>query len=759
MERIALPERTGDVFHAFIPDIEIGTRYGLRAQGPFDPASGHRFNPAKLLIDPYARAIDRRIVFDPVMWGGDAAPEERDSGPSVAKGIVAAQPVPVSSLRFAAPWAGMIVYELHVRGFTLTHSAIPEPIRGTCAGLAHPAAIAHLTRLGVTTVELMPVVAAVEEPRLAALSLTNYWRYNPIAWLAPEPYLAPGGIDELAACVAALHAAGIEVIQDIVLNHSGEGDEHGPTLSLRGLDNATYYRASRGGPSAYANDTGCGNTLALDRPPALRLALDSLRHFALAAGVDGFRFDLGTTLGRLADGFDPAAPLFQAIAQDPVLRERKMIVEPWDVGPDGYRLGAFPASWGEWNDRCRDAIRRFWQGAPGTAGELATRLSGSSDIFAGRSRPPSRSVNFVTAHDGFTLMDVVSYHAKHNDANGEGNRDGRVVNDSWNHGVEGATPDPTINAARGRDMRSLLATLLVARGTPMLSMGDELGRTQRGNNNAYAQDNASTWVDWAHADDALIDFVGALCAFRRAHPALNGDRWLTGEAVDGTGIPDVVWRRHDGQPMTKTDWEQPDLHVLVSALYTPASDMNDADRIVVALNGGPTAVDICLPNPRTGFCWRRTVDTALLTGCAAPSTVRVADATLAAPRSVVVVVEEPLRIGIARRAADEPNAFADLVAAAGILPEWVDVQGNRHRGGRRHAARAARRDGAPRELGRRRPRTAAYARSGTSVRTAARNDRRAAWRCDRCRDHAKGSRDAQGAVPANPLRGRRGRKI
>ena len=519
------------------------------------------------------------------------------------------------------------------------------------------------------------MVAAVEERHLAALSLTNYWRYNPVAWHAPDPLLAPGGIDELAHCVAALHAAGIEVIQDIVLNHSGEGDELGPTLSLRGLDNATYYRLdSEGGD--YVDDTGCGNTLALDRPAVLRLALDSLRHFATAAGVDGFRFDLGTTLGRRAGGFDPAAPFFEAIARDPVLRNRKLIVEPWDVGPHGYRLGAFPENWGEWNDRCRDTIRRFWLGAHGTLGELATRLSGSPDVFAAKARRPSRSVNFVTAHDGFTLADLVSYEAKHNEANGEGNRDGIAVNHSWNHGVEGATDDPVVANARKRDMRNLLATLLVARGTPMLSMGDELGRTQHGNNNAYSQDNALSWIDWSHADDALIDFVAALCSLRRGHPALHEDRWLTGEAVDGAGIADVEWRRADGHAMTPEDWHRPDGHVLVAAFHATTTNAGDGERIVIALNAGVAAVDVHLPHSRKGFGWRGFVDTASTTGRPLASSGLMGDTISVAARSVMILAEERTRVGIVRPWAGD--AFAELAAAAGITPEWTDVLGVSH---------------------------------------------------------------------------------
>ena len=478
IERIALPERTGDVWHGFIADVSEGERYGLRAHGPYDPRQGHRFNPAKLLVDPYVRALDRRFAFDPAMVGGGddlATRDDTDSAPFVPKGIVTRFVKPAAARRPRVPWANTVVYELNVRGFTQSHPHVPKALRGTVAGLAHPAALAHLTRLGITTVELMPIAAWVGERHLAGLGLANYWGYNPVAPFAPDHRLAPGGIDEVRGTVAALHAAGIETILDVVLNHTGEGDARGPTLSLRGLDNATYYRTFADDRARYVDDTGCGNTVALDRPAALRLALDTLRYYAEVAGVDGFRFDLATTLGRRADGFDAAAPLLQAIEQDPVLRELKLIAEPWDVGSGGYRLGAFAPGWGEWNDRYRDAARRFWRGDPGRVGELATRLAGSADVFAARFRRPSRSINFVAAHDGFTLADVVSYATKHNEANGEGNRDGSDVNHSWNHGVEGPTNDAAIVAARRRDVRNLLTTLLCSRGTPMLGDGRRAG--------------------------------------------------------------------------------------------------------------------------------------------------------------------------------------------------------------------------------------------------------------------------------------------
>jgi len=680
-ERIALPERTGDVFHGFVPGIAAGDRYGLRARGPYDVRGGHRFNPAKLLVDPHARALDRRFVLHRAMLGAnpdDATRDDTDSAPFVPKGIVTPLPAAAAARRPRVPWAQTILYELHVRGFTRTHPGIPDALRGTCAGLAHPASLAHLTRLGITTVELMPIAAAIDERHIADQGLTNYWGYNPVALFVPDPRLAPGGIDELRECVAALQAAGIEVILDVVINHTGEGDARGPTLSLRGLDNATYYRIPADDRARYVDDSGCGNTLALDRAPVLRLAMDVLRHYAAAAGVDGFRFDLATTLGRRDDGFDPAAPLLQAIAQDPLLRDLKLIAEPWDVGPGGHRLGAFPARWGEWNDRYRDTVRRYWRGDPGLAGELATRFAGSADVFAARSRPPSRSVNFVTAHDGFTLADLVAFAAKRNEANGEGNRDGSDANFSWNHGVEGPTSDAGVRERRGRDVRNLLATLLLSRGTPMLAMGDELGRTQRGNNNAYAQDNALTWIDWEGADDDLVDFVAALADLRRSHPALRADRWLAGAPTDASGIADVEWRHPDGRAMGGGDWSNADGRCLVAILYASASDDAGTDRVAVALNAGDDPVTVRWPDARDGRAWRRRIDTSSFPARPDGTPAAVDESGTLAPRSVVVLVEE---VGAApghRRSGVEPGVLERLAAAAGIAREWWDMAGGRH---------------------------------------------------------------------------------
>jgi glycogen operon protein len=679
LERIALPERTGDVFHGHVAGIEAGMRYGLRAHGPYDPASGHRFNPSKLLVDPYATALDRRFALHPSLFGelpDGTARNDADSAPSVPKAIVAAPWTGRESRAPRVPWGHTVLYELHVRGFTKTHPDVPGEIRGTCAALAHPACVGHLARLGVTTVELMPVASWVDERHLGPLGLANYWGYNPVGLMVPDPGLAPGGMAELAACVAALHEAGIEVLLDVVLNHTGEGDERGPTLSLRGLDNATYYRTLPGDGARYANDACCGNTLALERAPVLRLAMDALRHYALAAGVDGFRFDLATTLARHGHGFDPAAPFLQALAQDPVLRDLKLVAEPWDLGHGGHRLGAFPAGWGEWNDRYRDAVRRFWRGDGAMTGELATRLAGSADVFAGRSRPPSRSVNFVCAHDGFTLADLVAYRHKHNEANGEGNRDGTDANHSWNHGVEGPSEDAEVSSARRRDARSLLATLFLSRGTPMLSMGDELGRTQQGNNNAYAQDNRLAWVDWAGADGDLARFVATLAGLRRGHRALRADRWLTGEPVDTSGIPDVEWRHADGRAMTAPDWEHPHGRALVAALYAPGEDGEPPDRVAFALNAGTHAATIRWPDARDGFRWRRVVDTAMPDGTPASAAVPERDAV--APRSLVVLVEEAQPPSAGRGTGVERPVLDRLAQAAGIAPAWQDVTGKEH---------------------------------------------------------------------------------
>jgi glycogen operon protein len=652
--RVPLAARAGDVHHGVIPGLAAGTRYGLRAHGPWSPAEGHRYNAAKLLVDPYATRLDRPFACVPALLGQhpDGTRDERDSARVLPKAIVEQPDRSTMEATVAARRARRIAaehtvtYELHVKGFTARHPGVPAALRGTCAGLAHPAAIDHLRRLGVTTVELMPLAAAIDEPHLARAGLTNYWRYSATAWLAPDPILAPGGMAEVRAMVDALHAAGLEVLLDVVFNHTGEGDANGPVVNLRGLDNAMYYQLIPGHRDRYVNDTGCGNTVALDRPTPMRLALDALRHWALAAGVDGFRYDLATTLGRRADGFDAEAPLLAAIQQDPLLRELRHVAEPWDVGPGGHRLGSFAPGWGEWNDAYRDAVRTFWRGAGEGIGELATRVVGSPDLFRGRHRAPSDSVNFVTAHDGFTLADLVSYVHKRNAPNGEGNRDGTDDNRSWNHGVEGPSDDPSIRDARQRDVRALLATLLCSRGTPMLLMGDELGRTQAGNNNAYAQDNATTWVDWDAADEALIRFTAGAIAVRQAHQAIHADIWLTRETVRD-GLPDVDWRRPDGAPMEQHDWTEGQVRTLT--LVLTADDAHSADRVLLAFHPGLSPTVVHLPEPRSGHRWRLVLESATgLADPASPTLVETSTLTLA-PRSVTLLAETS-RPGVAATA-------------------------------------------------------------------------------------------------------------
>jgi glycogen operon protein len=598
--RIRLPARTGSVFHGRIDGVRLGDRYGLRALGPWDPERGHRFNGAKLLMDPLAVAVDRPFVLHPDLFDG-LAPNPADSAHAMPKAIVSAPPPPPAG-RPAFSYRGQVIYELHVRGFTRLHPEVPEAIRGTFAALAHPAVLDHLRRLGVTAVELMPSAAWIDERHLPPLGLTNYWGYNGVALLAPEPRLAPGGWPEVRGAVAALQRAGIAVLLDVVLNHTGEGDEFGPTLSLRGLDNASYYRLLPDDPSRYINDTGTGHTLALDRPAVLRLGMETLRTWVTRGGIDGFRFDLATILARRPEGFDPGAPLLAAIDQDPVLRERALIAEPWDIGPGGYQVGGFPDGWGEWNDRFRDTTRRFWRGDGGLIGEMATRFAGSADIFAARYRPLSRGVNFVTAHDGFSLADLVAYERKQNAANGEQNRDGTDENHSWNNGAEGATADPAVLGRRRADARALLATLLLARGTPMLSMGDECGRTQQGNNNAYAQDNAISWLDWTAIDHDLAAFTARLVALRRTTPALQAEAALTGEAAGGALLPDVAWLAADGRAMSPSDWEDPTNRLLILDLFERGS------RALVALNAAGAGRRIVVPEPQRGRRWTLALD-------------------------------------------------------------------------------------------------------------------------------------------------------
>lgn len=584
VERLELkPE--GDGVHAlFVPGVKAGAKYGLRADGRYAPEHGLWFDPDKLVIDPYAVEIDRPYLYD----AGLAAPRGTggDTAPLVPKAVVAA---PSKPLKSATPvfTPGGLIYELSVRAFSMLHPDIPESDRGTIRALAHPAVIEHLNKLGVSAVELMPVTAWIDERHLGPLGLTNAWGYNPVTFMALDPRLAPGGLADLRQTVATLREAGIGVILDLVFNHTGESDEQGPTLSLRGLDNQAYYRQRDG---RLVNDTGTGNTVACEHPAVQELILDSLRHFVSQTGVDGFRFDLAPVLGRSDDGFSPDAPLLKAMQTDPVLADRVLIAEPWDIGSGGYQLGRFPPPFLEWNDKYRDDVRRFWRGDGGMIGALATRLAGSSDVFGADGAKAIRSVNFIAAHDGMALADIARYASKHNEANGENNRDGHDENLSWNNGVERESSDAKIVAARDGDVRAMLATLFASRGAIMLTAGDEFGRTQRGNNNAYAQDNAITWLDWRGRDQSLEKFVSALSMMRRSVPALSETTFLTDA--------DVTWLTETGEVMQAADWEKEGRRRLTMVLTT-----KERGRLAVLVNGDRRACVFTLPS-RDGYRWQ-----------------------------------------------------------------------------------------------------------------------------------------------------------
>ncbi len=663
--RFRLSGRTGDVFHDFIPGITEGTRYGLRAHGPFAPWHGHRFNASKLLLDPYAARLDRAFSLHPSMFDTGAQPSSSDSAPFMPKGLTGAP----ARAPLAPPvdWARLVIYEMHVRGFSMLNTAIPEQDRGTFAGLAHPASIDYLRELGVTAVELLPCAGWVDERHLPPLGLSNYWGYNPIAFGAPDPRLAPGGFADIAAAVAALRDAGIDTILDVVFNHSGESDEFGPTLSMRGLDNATYYRLRPDNPALYVNDAGCGNVLATERPGVVTLVMDVLRRWVEATGAAGFRFDLATTLGRREFGFDAAAPLLSAIAQDPLLRDRVLIAEPWDIGPGGYQLGSFGAPWAEWNDRFRDTARRFWRGDTGMIGDLATRLAGSADVFAPSHRPPSRSINYITAHDGFTLRDLVSYSQKNNAANGENNRDGTNDNLSWNNGAEGPAPDLTVTAARAADARALLATLLLSRGTPMLTMGDECGRTQSGNNNAYAQNNELSWLHWSEMDRPLLAAARKLISLRRATPALHEDAMLTGLPDEHSNLPDVVWLRPDGTPMESSDWQNPGASTLIAMFSAPRG------RALIVLHAGRDAGTLTMPPPQRNMRWEFGFDS-----FAPEHDGVVGEALTFAPRCVVLLLEAAVPDS-AKKTGVSSTTLELLAVQAGLSLDWWDVEGGLHK--------------------------------------------------------------------------------
>jgi len=629
MARVRVTEQTDLVWHVYIPGIRPGQRYGYRVHGPYEPERGHRFNPAKLLIDPYARAIDGHVRWNELIFGytpghpdADLSKDDRDSSPAVPKSIVIDETAPmVDARQFRYPWNGRPIYELHVKGFTFRHPEVPEELRGTYSGLVSPPVIEYLRGLGVTSVELMPIHQFVSDGMLQSKGLTNYWGYNSIGFFAPDVRYASKGrlgeqVDEFRQMVDALHKAGIEVILDVVYNHTAEGNHLGPTICFRGIDNAAYYRLEPDNPRYYRDYTGTGNTINVRTPRTLQLIMDSLRYWITQMGVDGFRFDLASSLARELHEVDRLGSFFDTISQDPTISRVKLIAEPWDVGEGGYQVGNFPPLWSEWNGKYRDTVRDYWRGAERTLGEFAYRFTGSSDLYEATGRRPFASINFVTVHDGFTLNDLVSYNEKHNEANGENNQDGEKDNRSWNMGVEGPTDDPQICALRARQKRNFLATLMLSQGVPMLVAGDELGRTQRGNNNAYNQDNEISWVDWENIDEDLLEFTKRLIDMRRRHRVFRRRRWFQGRPIHGSDVKDVGWFRPDGSPMDDEDWRvgfAKSLGVFLNGEQmdstNPRGDPVVDDSFYILFNAHHDRVDFTTPGEDWGKGWLKVLDT------------------------------------------------------------------------------------------------------------------------------------------------------
>jgi glycogen operon protein len=625
----ALPERTDQVWHGYLPEAEPGQIYGYRVHGPYDPQTGHRFNPKKLLLDPYAKYIRGTVRWSDAHFGyrvghrkGDLSMDRRNNARQVPKSMVVD---PAFSWGDdhppATPWHDTLIYELHVKGFTARHPEVPEGLRGTYAGLATTPAIDHLRRLGVTAVELMPVHTFVDERHLVDRGLSNYWGYNSIGFFAPDMrYSATGSLREFKTMVKRLHSAGIEVILDVVYNHTAEGNHLGPTLCFRGIDNAAYYRLLPEEPRYYRDYTGCGNTLNMLHPRVLQLIMDSLRYWVLHMHVDGFRFDLASALARELHEVNRLGAFFDIIHQDPVLSQVKLIAEPWDLGEGGYQVGNFPPGWTEWNGRYRDTVRDYWRGQGGVTGELATRLTGSSDLYERDGRRPVASINFVTCHDGFTLRDLVTYEQKRNEANGEDNRDGEDHNRSWNCGAEGPAEDPEINALRARQSRNLIATLLLSQGVPMLLAGDEMGRTQGGNNNAYCQDNAISWLDWElkPRQRELLAYVRRVTRLRREHPLFRRRHFFQGRPIKGADIKDILWLAPDASEMDDRAWTQEHTRALGVMLSGKGIQETDARghpirdySFLLLINAGPEAVKFSLPRAPEDGSWQPFLDTFL----------------------------------------------------------------------------------------------------------------------------------------------------
>jgi isoamylase len=624
-QRIELPEFTNEIWHGYVPDIGPGTVYGYRVHGPYEPEAGHRFNPNKLLLDPYARAHIGELQWNPACFGyqleseDDLSFDERDSAPFVPKCVVVDPNFDWQRGKHV-PWDHTVIYEMHVRGYTKRHPAVPENERGTFAGLAHKEVIDYIKSLGVTTVELLPVHTFINDSYLLDKGLNNYWGYNSIGFFAPDPRYSANparSLQEFKEMVARFHDAGLEVILDVVYNHTAEGNERGPTLSFKGIDNASYYRLLPDQPRYYINDTGTGNTLNLSHLRVIQMVTDSLRYWVQEMHVDGFRFDLGTILAREQSGFDHESGFLKACGQDPVLSTVKLIAEPWDCGPGGYQVGGFPPGWAEWNDKFRDTVRDFWKGSlPASA--LTPRLCASGDIFNRRGRKPSASVNLITAHDGFTLNDLVSYNDKHNEANGEDNKDGHSDNRSWNCGAEGPTDDAQILALRERQKRNLLATLLLSQGTPMMLGGDEFGRSQQGNNNAYCQDNDISWIDWNLDDQGhrLVRFVQKLTTLRHKYPILRRTRFLTGEYNEELDFKDVAWINATGNEMRDEDWADAHMHCFGMLIDGRAQTTGIRKRgqdatLLLVFNAHHDVVKFTLPQTAGGDEWSIVLDSNL----------------------------------------------------------------------------------------------------------------------------------------------------
>jgi isoamylase len=625
--KVDLPETTAFCWHGYLPNVGPGQRYGFRVHGPWEPQNGHRCNPAKLLLDPYGKAVDGEVQWNEALFGHhfdnpETSRNELDSAPFMPKSVVTSPFFEWGNDRLPrTPWHETVIYEVHVKGFTARHPAIPEELRGTYAGLAHPAAIRHLKTLGVTAVELLPVHQFIHDSLLLERGLRNYWGYNSIGYLAAHNDYSSAGqtgqqVQEFKQMVKTLHEEGIEVILDVVYNHTAEGNHLGPMLSMKGIDNAAYYRTVQESQQYYMDYTGTGNSLNMRHPHVLQLIMDSLRYWLLEMHVDGFRFDLASTLARELHDVDRLSAFFDIIQQDPVISQVKLIAEPWDVGEGGYQVGNFPPLWSEWNGKYRDVVRDYWRGTDQTLGEFANRLTGSSDLYALTGRKPYASINFVTAHDGFTLRDLVSYNEKHNEANGENNQDGANDNRSWNGGVEGPTEDAEVNALRARQQRNFLTTLLVSIGVPMICGGDEIGRTQQGNNNAYCQDNDLSWFDWDHLDDGLLAFASRVIQFRREHPVFQRRRWFVGRPLYGESVSDIGWFKHDGELMTDADWQAPfgrTVGVFLNGKAIPTPDQRGApvedDSFYILFNAHYEPMTFRLPTCPWGDRWVPAIDT------------------------------------------------------------------------------------------------------------------------------------------------------